>query len=993
MDISERAFQNYIVNHLANAHSYRLRHGNKSRNGTHYDIAHCVDYEMLVEFLTTTQPDSWADLQAQHGTAIREKFLKRLNQQITQHGTLHVLKHGVKDHGCFFNLAYFRPASTLNPDHWQKYGQNILSVMPECQYSNKNNNRIDLVLFLNGLPIFTIELKNKLTGQDKIDAIVQYQRDRNPTGEPLLAFKRCLTHFAVDGDEVYSTTHLRGKATRFLPFNRGNKGGAGNPINRDGYASSYFWEAVLQPESVLELVGSFIFIEIDEETHKETLIFPRYHQRQAVRKLLADVKTVGTGKNYLIQHSAGSGKSKSIAWLAHRLSSLFDEADKRIFDSVVVITDRRVLDSQMQNAVRQLDIRTSDKKIRGKVAVIDKDSTQLAAALEEGRAIIVTTLQKFPFVVEKIKQLAGQRFAIIADEAHSSQSGETSKELKRVLGVAHIDNGDVQEQITGEDLINASMKARGRHPNLSFFGFTATPKQKTLELFGIPNPKDPRGYAPFDHYTMRQAIEEGFILDVLQNYTTLKTFFNLLKTIEEDPNYPKTRAMRQLRKYVDNHPHTVAQKVDAMVTHFISSVQGRIPDEKGEGQAKAMVVTRSRKQAVRYKLAFDKYIATYNIPFKALVAFSGEVEDGGKFTEAGMNGFSDSQTATKFKKPEYRFLIVAEKFQTGFDEPLLHTMYVDKVLSGLSAVQTISRLNRKRPGKSETMVLDFVNEADHIQKAFQPYYEATLLREGTNPNKLYDLQYALSQFGLYEDEEVTEIAELFLQKGEDAAALQPRIRAVVDRFNYLADDNRKEDFRHYLISFIRLYAFLAQVVTFHDADLERLYLFARLIHKSLPRAAQAPQLRAQEHADLESYRIQKTFEGSIALETGDAVLDPIGDSPLGGGHDDENARLSEIIAELNERFGTNFDEGDRVFFAELKTRMVNQESLKSSASSNSQAHVRLLFEALFPSVLQTMIENNFDLYKKITDEADFREEVIRSIFSEAYKEWKKGEPE
>ena len=990
MDISEKAFQEHIVNHLVNTGGYRQRNGNKSRNAAQYDIAHAVDYEMLVEFLTTTQPDTWAELQAQHGMGIREKFLKRLHRQIEQHGVLHVLKHGVKDHGSFFNLAYFRPASTLNPDHWQKYGQNILSVMPECQYSSKNGNRIDLVIFLNGLPLFTIELKNKLTGQDKINAIIQYQRDRDPAGEPLLAFKRCLAHFAVDGDEVYSTTRLQGKATRFLPFNRGNDGGAGNPINPAGYASSYFWERILQPESVLELVGSFIFIEVDEETQKETLIFPRYHQRQAVRRLLADVKATGTGKNYLVQHSAGSGKSKSIAWLAHRLSSLFDENNKRIFDSVVVITDRRVLDNQLQNAVRQLDIRTSDTKITGKVAVIDKDSRQLAAALEEGRTIVVTTLQKFPYVVDKIHQLSGQRFAIIADEAHSSQTGETSKELKRVLGIAHLKEVDDPETITGEELINASMKARGRHSNLSFFGFTATPKQKTLELFGIPNPKDPRGFSPFDEYTMRQAIEEGFILDVLQNYTTLKTYFNLLKTIEDDPNYPKSRAIRQLRNYVDMHSYTIEQKTAVMVTHFINSVQKRIPDKNGRGQAKAMVVTRSRKHAVRYKLAFNAYLAAHNLPFKALVAFSGEVEDGGKFTEAGMNGFSDTQTAMAFKKPEYRFLIVAEKFQTGFDEPLLHTMYIDKVLSGLAAVQTISRLNRIRENKSETLVLDFVNKAEHIQKAFQPYYKTTLLSEGTNPNKLYDLQYTLSEFDLYSDADAAIIAELFLREGEQAEKLQPFLKNIVTRFHYIADNARKEEFRKLLDSYIRLYAFLAQVMSFHDRELEELYLFGRMLRKSLPRAKESPQLNIQEHADLESYRIQKMFEGQIELEDEDGILEPMGDGLMGNGSDDEKLRLSEIIAELNARFGTEFDEGDKVFFAELKTRMVNQDSLRSSATNNSQAHVRLLFEALFPSVLQTMIENNFDLYKKITDESDFREEVIKFIFGEAYKEWERG---
>lgn len=988
MDISEKGFEAYIQQYLAEIHDYRVRIGIKQRKNSDYDLRYCVDPDLLLEFITSTQKEEWERLEKQHGTMVVPKFLSRLDNQIRRRGTLHVLRNGIKDYGCFFDLAYFQPATTLNPEHQAKYARNIFSVMRQVQYSAKNNNSLDLVIFLNGLPIATIELKNKLTGQNAMNAILQYQRDRDPRGEPLLAFKRCLVHFAVDGDSVYMSTHLKGQATYFLPFNRGNNGGAGNPINPDGYASSYLWEEILAPANLLELIAHFIFVEVDLDDGGEKLIFPRYHQRDAVRQLVAQAKEQGVGHNYLIQHSAGSGKSKSIAWLAHRLASLHDDANQRIFHTIIVITDRRILDKQLRNAVLQFEKQT------GIVQAIDKDSQQLLQALEGGSEIIITTLQKFPVVIQKIYEMekeeagageafqeamVGRRFAIIADEAHSSQSGETSKSLKQVLSV------DEDDPPTGEDLINASMSKRGRQRNLSFFGFTATPKQKTLELFGTQRADG--SFHPAHLYSMRQAIEEKFILDVLTNYTTYATYFNLLKKVEDDPRYPKSRAIGQMKRYVSLHEFTIAQKTEIMVEHFWETVRHRIPNANGQGQAKAMVVTRSRLHAVRYKRAFDKYLKKQKYDAIALVAFSGEVEDGGKkYTEAGMNSFPETQTAGTFNKPGYRFLIVAEKFQTGFDQPLLHTMYVDKILSGVNAVQTLSRLNRTHPAKTETMVLDFANEAEAIKEAFQPYYETTLLSEGSDPNKLYDLYDTLANFKLYTLEEVAEVAELFLRQGEKAKKLQPLLRTVATRFSYMNNPARQDEFRHYLQNYVRQYAFLSQVMPFQDADLERLYLFARLLARSLPSERDQPALNIREHVDLESYRIQQTSSGSIALERKNGRLDPLSAHPDRAGGEEEQSPLSQIIAELNERFGTEFDEGDRVFFAELKTRMANHESIQHSAQVNTRDHVRLLFESLFPGVLQTMIESNFDLYKRITDETDFRKIVMGMLFEEVYKE-------
>src|SRR5713101_8233179 len=687
--------------------------GYRKRRPEEYDRALCLLPRDVVDFVLATQPKEWRKLEQHHGSAVKEQFLKRLAAEIERRGALDVLRNGIKDSGCKFQLAYFRPASGLNEETRRLHAGNLFAVVRQVRYRSKNENCLDLMLFVNGIPIFTDEVKNPLNGQDVDYAIRQYKTDRDPR-EPLLAYGRCLAHFAVDPDLVYVTTRLAGPKTRFLPFNQGKFGGAGNPPvppTRKGYATAYLWEETWARDSVLDLVRQFIH-EVEEEdtnvgkTGQRSLIFPRYQQLDCVRKLVADARAAGAGQRYLIQHSAGSGKSFTIAWLAHRLATLHDASDRRVFDSIVVITDRRVLDRQLQATMRQFE------QTLGVVENIDTTSRQLKEALESGKTIIVTTLQKFPVIAKEIGELPGKRFALIVDEAHSSQSGESTKSLKAVLAPGSLEEAEAEEAGAAtpeeelESTILAEMERRGRLPNLSTFAFTATPKPKTLELFGTPRP-DGR-FAPFHLYSMRQAIEEGFILDVLASYATYKAYWRLLKKVEDDPRYDKKKAEYLLKSFVELHPHAIGEKVKICVEHFATRAQSDIG-----GKAKAMIVTRSRLHAVRYKLAVDKYLAERGYPFKALVAFSGTVQDGGEsYTEPGMNGFPEAQTAKTFERPEYRFLIVANKFQTGFNQPLLHAMYVDKKLGGVGAVQTLSRLNRTHPEKKGTMVLDFANEAD-----------------------------------------------------------------------------------------------------------------------------------------------------------------------------------------------------------------------------------------------------------------------------------------
>lgn len=986
MDISEKAFEATIEQYLVSPQG-----GYRKRQHTDYHRGLCLDPDVVLDFIYATQPKEWEKLKQQHGADVKPRFLQRLASEITKRGTLDVLRKGVKDSGSKFQLAYFRPATGLNEATQKLYEANQFTVTRQLRFSEKNENSIDVVLFLNGLPIFTTELKDPLTGQNVRDAIQQY-KDRDHR-EPFFAFGRCLAHFAVDPDLVYLTTQLTGSTTRFLPFNQGRNGGAGNPPSWQGFATAYLWEQTWSRDSVLDLMQNFAHVVEEEDdkgkkTGKTSLLFPRYHQLDTVRRLVAHAREQGPGQCYLIQHSAGSGKSNTIAWTAHQLSALHDATEHRVFDSIIVITDRRVLDRQLQRKVLAF------QQTKGVVENIDQTSRQLRQALEDGKTIIVTTLQKFPAMLEQIARMeeearkkaegtpdplavCGHRFAVIIDEAHSSQSGESTKSLKAVLATDSLEQAEAEEAGDEDDLedrIVAEMKMRGRQPNVSTFAFTATPKQKTLELFGVR--RGDGKFEPFSLYTMRQAIEERFILDVLENYTTYKSYWNLLKKIQDDPRYDRKKAFALLKSFVDLHEHTIQKKVEIMVEHFAGQSMRRI-----DGWAKAMIVTRSRLHAVRYKRLVDAYVKKRGYQFKALVAFSGTVRDEGiDYTEANMNGFPESQTAETFKRDEYRLLIVANKFQTGFDQPLLHTMYVDKKLGGVGAVQTLSRLNRTHPGKDETMVLDFANEQDEIQKAFQPYYDRTILKEGTDPNLLHDYQDQLAEFHFYSTDEVDRFAALYFNPKSTQDKLIAALAPVKDRYKAAETDDERREFRKLLNDFTRLYAFLSQIITFTDPDLEKLYVFARFALRVLPVKRDQLPLEIAEATNMDSYQIKTTASGTIKLERGIGELEPIGSGGGGPQPPDHVEPLSQIIKELNERFGTNFSEDDKVFLEHLEGKLATDEALDAAVKVNTPENARLTFDHVANDKIQELIDTNFKFFKQINDDTEFGTFLLDWLF-------------
>jgi len=971
--------------------------GYYKRRPEDYDRRLCLIPTDLLDFILATQPKEWERLRQHHGAEVKERFTARLSREIGRRGALDVLRNGVKDSGCRFRLAYFRPASGLNEELQRLHAANLFSVVRQLRYSDKGEQSLDLVLFLNGIPIFTAELKNLFTGQNVEDAIRQYQNDRDPR-EPLFAFRRCLAHFAVDPELVFATTQLTGPGTRFLPFNQGRFGGAGNPPvppTRTGYATTYLWEEIWARDSVLDLIRQFIH-EVEEEddrgrkTGRRFLIFPRYQQLEAVRRLVRDARTEGAGQRYLIQHSAGSGKSFTIAWLAHQLSTLHDADDRRVFDSIVVVTDRRVLDRQLQRTIRQFE------QTLGVVENIDQTSRQLKDALESGKTIIVTTLQKFPVIAEQIGQLPGQRFAVIVDEAHSSQSGESTKSLKAVLATESLEEAEREEAKAEtpeeeiEDAVLEEIRKRGRLPNLSTFAFTATPKQKTLELFGRERPDGK--YEPFHLYSMRQAIEENFIVDVLENYTTYKAYWRLLKKIEDDPRYDKRKAEYLLKSFVELHPHAINEKVRIMVEHFASQAQNAVG-----GRAKAMIVTRSRLHAVRYKLALERYLQEKGYPWKSLVAFSGTVRDGGDaYTESGMNSLGrdrpigERQTAAEFDKPEYRFLVVANKFQTGFDQPLLHTMYVDKKLGGVNAVQTLSRLNRKHPDKKGTMVLDFANDAEEIRKAFEPYYETTLLSEATDPNLLYEVQGRLLDFGVYAESDTESFARLYFGGKTTQDQLYAALEPVRQNFSDL-NPQEQPDFRGQLTDYVRLYAFLSQVLTFADPDLEKLYVFARYLRRLLPADRDELPREVQQNIDMESYRIQEKSRGKLSLERRAGQLDPMQTKPHHGPGAEDLEPLSQIITELNERFGLNLGPEHRVTLEQIRDALDGDAGLDASSRVNTRENVRLTFDPKVEDKIQEIVESNFELYKRITDDPAFGQTLKNFLFDDYIRRHRRAE--
>jgi type I restriction enzyme R subunit len=949
----------------------------------------------VIRFLQESQPKRWEKISAIHGADADNRVIQRLYKELDLRGSLDVLRNGFVDYGVRFQMAFFQPASGLNPDAVDLYNKNNLKVYRQIYYSTKNKNSVDILLSLNGIPVATLELKNQFTGQNVGNALKQYSTTRD-NREILFAFKkRCLVHFAVDQDEVFMTTKLDGSKTYWLPFNKGSNNGKGNPQNPNGYRTAYLWENILQKDSWMEIIQRFVHLQTEEIEvegkiyKKEKLIFPRYHQLDAVREISKKVLEVGTGKNYLIQHSAGSGKSNSIAWLAYRLSSLHNAMDERIFDSVIVVTDRKVLDQQLQNTIYQFEHKT------GVVQKIDKDSSQLASALGYGTNIIITTLQKFPFVVDKVGELPERKYAVIIDEAHSSQGGEASKKMKEVLASKSLEQAisDDTDDYTGDDFvreqIERSAAARGQQPNISFFAFTATPKYKTLQVFGD---KDTEGKPkPFHLYSMRQAIEEGFILDVLQNYTTYELYFKLTKAIEEDPNLNKKKAAKAIGKFVSLHPHNLAQKTEIIIEHFRDIVSKKIG-----GKAKAMLVCGSRLHAKRYFEEVGKYIKTkgYENEIKILVAFSGKVIDDNApdgVSEPEMTGYSEKELPTIFDRDEYKILIVADKYQTGFDQPLLHTMYVDKKLSGVKAVQTLSRLNRMHPGKEDTFVLDFANDRQTILDSFQPYYEITSVTEETDINHLYDLKARLDEFQVYWTQEIEAFANVYfdpktkLNNPKHQKHLYAFTDPAVDRFKGIAEEEKQDEFKKGLRTWTNLYAFLSQIMPFIDSEFEKFYAYAKLLQTRLPKRELSESLHLDDEVALEYYRLQKIKEGSIELQKGEeGELSGTTEAGLKRAKDEE-ALLSEIINVLNDRFGTEFEEADKLFFDQIEAELMDDETLQTQARVNKIDTFKFAFHDKFIDKLIGRMDQNQEIFEKILEDKVFGDLVKELMMKKIYK--------
>lgn len=985
---TEYAFETAIEESLLSSGGYT--YGDSAA----FDLERALFPGEVLGFIQETQPKEWAYLAGVQKDKTAETLLDDLCRALnSEHeGCLSVLRHGFKCFGKRFHVAWFAPASGLNPDTERLYAANRLTVTRQLRYSPRHGNTLDVVLALNGIPVATVELKNPMTAQNWRHAVTQYKYDRDPADLLFQFHRRTLVHFAVDTDEVYMTTRLSGGKTRFLPFNRGCNGGAGNPDNPHGYKTAFLWEEALERHSFLDILGRFMHLQVEDKRlgakgiKRETLVFPRYHQLDCVRRLVAAARDRGAGTNYLVQHSAGSGKSNSIAWLAHRLASLYDGQDEKVFDSVIVVTDRVVLDQQLQNTIYQFEHK------QGVVNKIDVNSGQLADALTASAPIIITTLQKFPFVTEKMGDLPKHRYAVIVDEAHSSQGGETATELKGVLAAPVIRQEAAEyaarEGLTDyEEEILRTMAKRGRQPNISFFAFTATPKYKTLEVFGTPG-EDGRPL-PFHLYSMRQAIEEGFILDVLKHYTTYKTYYRLVKAAEDDPKVEKRKAARALARFMSLHPHNIAQKTEVMIEHFRHFTMHKIG-----GRAKAMVVTSSRLHAVRYKQAFDKYIAEKGYTgIKTLVAFSGTVNDPDvpamDYTEMGMNGgIREKELPERFATEEYQVLLVAEKYQTGFDQPLLHTMYVDKRLDGIQAVQTLSRLNRTCVGKEDTFVLDFVNDAEDIQAAFQPFYEQTVIGERAEPQQLYELQARLDAQQVYHKAEVEEFCRVFyLPKQKQTPMDHARMNACIDpavaRFAELEEEPR-EEFRKALVAYRNLYSFLSQVIPFQDTDLEKLYSYIRFLLAKLPKDGHGPNYNFDDDVSLKYYRLQKIGEGAITLQAG--KQEPV-DGPTAVGTSIDHGteiELSRLIDLLNERFGTDFKPGDQLFFESIREDATADTTLRQAALANTMENFGYVFRKTLEGLFIDRMEQNEEITAKFMNEERFRDLVSQHLLEDVY---------
>lgn len=994
-DIKEKRFEQDIEEYLITSGGYVK--GNPSA----FDRKLALDKGTFVSFIKASQPAQWQRYEKIYGADSENKIVERFNREVKMTSLLNVLRHGFTDRGIKFRAVFWKPETTLNVTSQNQYEANIFQCTRQLHYSVLNENSIDIVLFMNGIPIVSMELKCQFTGQDTSNAIQQYKFDR-ASKDTIFAFKeRVLVHFAVDLANVYMTTRLEGDKTYFLPFNQGSNGaghvgGKGNPTNQDGYDTAYLWENVLCKDRLLEIIQKYLHLETKRDSKtgeilSERMIFPRYHQLDVVTKLLADVKENGAGRNYLIQHSAGSGKSNSIAWLAHRLSGLHDNNDEKIFQSVVIVTDRRVLDSQLQNTVYQFD------HVEGVVVKIDKNAKQLKEAIENGAGIIITTLQKFPVIYKEVNA-TNKRFAIIVDEAHSSQTGDAAKKLKRALAdteeiLKEYAEMEAQEEATrkdDEDRMLDELAAQGHQDNLSFFAFTATPKGKTLNMFGW---KDEEGiYHPFHIYSMRQAIEEHFILDVLRNYMTYNMYYKIIKSIPDDPELDTTAGVKAIQKYETLHPHNISQKTAIMLEHFRNVTMHKL-----NGKAKAMVVTASRLHAVRYVQEFKRQIEEKGYTdLDVLVAFSGEVvDDGESYTEEKINKTKDGETIKEkslpaaFHTDDFGMLIVAEKYQTGFDEPLLHTMFVDKPLSGVKAVQTLSRLNRTAKGKQDTFVLDFVNSAEDIKKSFEPFYEETVLLQETDPNVVYDLKNTLDEFRVYQQTEIEQFAKIFYSRKEQAAGdlgkLQSTLNPAKDRYVAL-EIERQDIFKSTLARFNRIYAFVTQVCRLFDKDIHRFSVYAKLLYAYLPKGMGPARVDVDDKVLLEYYRLEKDFEGSIELEPSEGGYVPI--SGEAGHKEPKKDPLTVIIDKINDRYGTQFTEMDKVL-VQMENDYAIQDKWQSYAQNNDRKTFMLLFQKDFPTVAAQRYEQNEAFFVKMFSDPEMMQMVMDTVGGVLYERLKK----
>jgi type I restriction enzyme, R subunit len=997
-DTTEKGLESLIMRHMTGVDGFNVLPGSVAEpplpyGGTgyfagsakDYDRAHGLDVSQLFAFLHATQPDTVKKLAMADPNNPKDisrlNFLTRLSSEIGKRGAIDVLRKGIEHHPAgHFDLFYGTPsegnakAAVLN-------AQNRFSVTRQLAYSNDETRRaLDLCLFINGLPLATFELKNNLTKQTVEDAVEQYRRDRDPR-EKLFCFGRCVVHFAVDDSEVRMCTELKGKASWFLPFNKGYNDGAGNPLNPDGIKTDYLWKEILTPDRLTNILENYA--QIIEEKHsktgkkKRTQVFPRYHQLGVVRQALADVRSNGSGKRYLIEHSAGSGKSNSIAWLAHQLIGVKSN-DKEIFDSVIVVTDRRILDDQIQKTIKQF------MQVGATVGHAEH-SGDLRKFIDEGKKIIVSTVQKFPFILDEIGHEGGKTFAIVIDEAHSSQGGKTSAAMSKALGDA---DEDKDTEADPEDIINTAleerMAARKMLTNASYFAFTATPKPKTLEMFGEPLPPDAEGkvkHKPFHCYTMKQAIEERFILDVLENYTPVDSYYKLIKKIEGDPEFDTKKAKKKLRYYVESHDHAIRLKAEIMVDHFHEQV---LAAGKIGWQARAMVVTSGIERAIQYYHAVKAYLEERKSPYKAIVAFSGEHDYGGtRVSETSLNGFPSGNIAEKIQEDPYRFLICADKFQTGYDEPLLHTMYVDKPLSGIKAVQTLSRLNRAHPQKHDCFVLDFQNNSMAITFSFQDYYRTTLLSEETDPNKLHDLKAALDNAQVYSTDQVQQVVELFLS-GADRDKLDPILDACVAIYTGTLNEDLQVEFKGKAKAFCRTYDFLASILPYTNAEWEKLSIFLNLLTPKLPAPKEDDLAKGiLEAIDMDSYRVEKKAVMKIALGDQDAEIKPVPTDGAGHKPEPELDRLSNILKSFNEQFGTLFSDTDRVAkrIRDDIAPKVAADKAYQNAKENTPHTARMAHDQALGKVMQLLLKDDTQVYKQFVENDSFRRFVGDMVYA------------